>query len=80
MSQFNLDDFKVAKVDESGGDGYYYYLYLKTKDHQLSDTNTFYILRSTAAGTEFKYSFSIANPDTIWTTRTSVTYKDLSSW
>lgn len=79
MGRYNLDEFKVAKVDETGGT-YYYYLYLKTKDHAGSDTNSFYILRTNVAGTEFKYMFSIGVSDTIWAAKATQVYKDLSQW
>jgi len=79
MSRYNFDDFKIAKVDETG-DTYYYYLYTKPKAHVMSNTNTFYILRTNVAGTEFKYMFSIGVVDTVWANRATQTYKALNAW
>jgi len=79
MSRYNMDEFKVARVDETGGT-YYYYLYTKPKAHASSDNNTFYILRTNVAGTEFKYAFGITAPLTAWTNKATQTYKDLTAW
>ena len=79
MSRYNMDEFKVAKVDESGI-SYYYYLYTKPKSFANSDNNTFYILRTNVAGTDFEYSFGITAPLTAWANKATQTYKDLTEW
>lgn len=79
MSRYNLNDYSVAKVDETGGT-YYYYLYLKPKDHAGSDNTGWYILRTNVSGTEFKYVFGINDSDTAWTNKASYTFRDLNTW
>ena len=80
MARFNLDDFRIAKVDETGGT-YYYYLYVKPKDHALSDTNCAYILRTNVAGTEFEYVFvNTTDSDALWTAKATQVFKDLNQW
>ena len=79
MAVYNIDDYKIAKVDDTGVT-YYYYMYLKPKDFANSDNTGWYIMRSNVAGTEFKYVFGVNDSDTAWTNKAIQVYKDLNQW
>ena len=67
-----ISGFTIHDIDESGGT-YYYYGFINVKGEYV-------IMRMTAAGTEFKYSFGITSAAyaTAWAAKASQTYANIA--